>query len=161
MRTLITPWISILPFVLVFTGCDSSTAPDAASCPDLITGGYDLVTFEGQPVPSWFQGKACLSFWCSDYTVRILSGELALSEDGTFEEVGNSQSAGATEPVDLRQTGTYVVHGNSIDFHFDNALFPGPYAGECTSRGIELESRAYPFRWGSFGESAHREWEKR
>ena len=161
MCSLKTLCISILPFLIVFSGCDSSTAPDSPSCPDPITGIYDLITFEEALVPAWLHGKACMNFWCSDYSVRIVGGELVLSEDGTFEEVGYSHRNSTTDPDTLMSAGTYIVHENSIDFFFENSLFAGRYVGKCTTLGIELESPIFPFHWGGFGESARREWEKR
>jgi hypothetical protein len=137
-------------FLVGPAACDSLTGNDKGSCPEPITGTYDLVSFEGESLPASFTKTECYFYWgdCSTRSYEILSGELILREDGSFEEIGRSRVIGGSSSDEpLQTTGRYVAKGKSVDFESLFGTGLSRFVGECTKKGLKLRSYATAFHW--------------
>lgn len=143
-----------LIFLAYITGCDLLTGPEKPDCAEPITGSYDLVSYDGQSLPSRVSRTlAGIGLGGGTDTVELLivGGQLTLSEDGTFEETGVYRLPPEGDSYTVVSPGSYTAREHTVEFlfHVENGWFgsssEGPWVGRRTKGGVTLKSEPYSF----------------
>ena len=97
---------SLLFAIPVLLGASIMGCADDPIGPSSTYGTYDLVSYQGEPLP----------YTQNDGTV-LESGSLRLAEDGTCLLSATTNTEGVSETIDFN--GTFVQDGNGLDFSFE------------------------------------------
>jgi hypothetical protein len=102
-------------FLLAVTTAASALA--ATSCTDLAGIRDDL---EGSYV-LWTVNGASLPEYVSEIDVEIVSGEVTLYNDGTYDDVLRYRESGSSFIAEAESSGRYTVSGDRIRFNPDDS----------------------------------------
>ena len=108
----------VVALLLASASCskDSSTNPTAS-----LEGTWNLSTINGASLPFLLQ-ELDLQATTPTPRVELLSDQIIATSVGTFTEKATARVTDATGPftVPFTDTGTWVLSGTTITFHFDS-----------------------------------------